>query len=328
MKCISPVLLIIFNRPLLTKKVFSVIKEARPSKLYIAADGPRPIESEEELCSEAREIISTIDWDCNVNTKFRKENIGCGLGPKSAIDWFFQNENQGIILEDDCLPSIDFFKFCDEMLLKYENDCRIMHINGSNFHKGWSNNSYSYYFSQYGYCWGWATWKRAWKYFDFYVHHYNEIEYSGLYKDFFYKNTSYKEYFKQLPANNRNDIWDYQWEFCRFIQSGLAITPNVNLVKNIGIGSGTHTMYLSKKYQNTLERKIEFPLLHPPYVLRDSIADRRYYIKFLKRGWWQFVIKIVNSFYNRRRYKKLREFIKIISKRYYLIRLSSKVTQE
>ena len=164
---ISPILFLIFNRPETTKKVFSAIKEVQPPRLYIAADGPRSEQPDEaDHCELARTIATKVDWDCEVKTLFRDQNLGIRIAVSQAIDWFFEQEPEGIILEDDCLPDQSFFWFCKELLEKYRNDTRIMHIGGTNFQFGKNRTNYSYYFSRYAHIWGWASWRRAWEYYD------------------------------------------------------------------------------------------------------------------------------------------------------------------
>jgi hypothetical protein len=163
----SPILFLIFNRPDTTKAVFESIKSIKPLKLYIAADGARGNKlGEDLLVEETRAIIQSVDWECEVKTLFRKENLGCKVAVSSAIDWFFENEEQGIILEDDCLPDASFYGFCENLLDYYKNDERVFHISGNNFQDGIIRGDGSYYFSKYNHSWGWATWRRVWKTYD------------------------------------------------------------------------------------------------------------------------------------------------------------------
>ena len=163
-----PVLFLIFNRADTTRQVFEAIERVKPKKLYVAGDGPRAdVDSDPEKCRQARQIATSVTWDCEVNTLFQSQNIGCKYGVSSGIDWFFKREEMGIILEDDTVPSQSFFFFCQELLEKYRHDHRIMHINGTNFF--WNDIQHpnaSYFFSQYGNIWGWATWRRAWELYD------------------------------------------------------------------------------------------------------------------------------------------------------------------
>ena len=153
----SPVLFLVFNRPETTRQVFEAIRTAKPPRLYIAADGPRlEREGERASCEEVRKIALEVDWECDVNTLFRVENLGCKRGPSEGISWFFEHEDEGIILEDDCLPDQSFFSFCEELLERYRNDTRIMAISGNNFQHGRKRTEYSYYFSRYFHGWGWT----------------------------------------------------------------------------------------------------------------------------------------------------------------------------
>ena len=164
----TPILFIIFNRPDTTQVVFNRIKEIKPKYLFIAADGPRlNVSDEVEKCEETREIINQIDWDCELKTLFRDRNLGCGMGVSSAITWFFDYVEQGIILEDDCLPDLTFFEFTALMLEKYKDNNKIKMISGTNYFFNKVKSKESYYFSKCFFIWGWATWKRAWSEFDF-----------------------------------------------------------------------------------------------------------------------------------------------------------------
>jgi hypothetical protein len=279
----TPVLLVIFNRPKTTQLVFEAIRQAKPPRLYIAADGPRKhVASDIKNCAEARKIVEKIDWDCKVETFFRNENMNCGVGPSSAFTWFFEHEEEGIILEDDCLPSQSFFWFCQELLEYYRYDTRVMHIGGNNFLNGWrKDNDYSYYFSRSGHIWGWATWRRAWEKFDFNIKNYTKAKQGGFFQ-YYFLNPTEKIYrlkkFNKTIANKNTDWWDYQWDFARYSNSGLAIVPHVNLVKNIGFGNvATHTTNANSKNSLLEAHNIQFPLNHPPFMIRDVVSDRRYF---------------------------------------------------
>lgn len=284
----TAVLLVIFNRPDTTRLVFESIRKARPSRLYIAADGPRPmVKTDAAKCKQAREILKEVDWDCDVKTLFSETNLNCGVGPSSAFTWFFEHEEEGIILEDDCLPSQSFFWFCQELLERYRDDSRIMHIGGNNFLKGWQNDAdYSYYFSRSGHIWGWATWRRAWKMFDYKIKLYNELKKNDYFDDFFL-NRLEKIYrlrkFDRTVTTDRVDWWDYQWDFARYVNAGLAIVPTCNMVKNLGFGAdATHTQNGNSKSAKMDSSNIEFPLRHPPFVIRDFASDKKYFRNFIK----------------------------------------------
>lgn len=284
-----PVLLIIFNRPETTKRVFDAIRRAKPPRLYIAADGPRSgVETDITRCEEARKIVNEVDWDCEVKTLFRQRNLNCGIAPSSAFTWFFEHEEEGIILEDDCLPSQSFFWYCQELLERYRNDTRVMHIGGNNFLCGWQNDeNYSYYFSKSGHIWGWATWRRAWKNFDYNIGLYRDLRAQGYFNKYFLNGMEkiyrLRKFDKTIRADKPVDWWDYQWDFARYINSGLAIVPKVNLVKNIGFGDiATHTTNSNTDSSRLEAEEIELPLCHPPFMIRDLESERKYFKNFFK----------------------------------------------
>ena|SRR5688572_14820052 len=285
----TPVLLVIFNRPETTTLVFEAIRKAKPQRLYIAADGPRPnVKADVKRCAEARKAVSKVDWDCQVNTLFRDENLNCGVGPSSAFTWFFKHEEEGIILEDDCLPSQSFFWYCEELLQHYRDDNRIMHIGGNNFLNGWrKDNDYSYYFSRSGHIWGWATWRRAWDKFDFNLEIYNKLKKKKYFDRFFLnwleKFYRLRKFEKTVASFDKVNWWDYQWDFARYVNSGLAIIPEVNLVKNIGFNErATHTHNGNSKNAELEANDIELPLRHPPFLIRDVESERRYFKAFMQ----------------------------------------------
>ena len=274
----APVLLIIYNRPDVTKQVFEAIRKAKPPRLYIAADAPNvELENDAHKCEEARKEALNVDWPCDVLTLFRTEHLGCKLGVSQAIDWFFSSETEGIILEDDCLPSASFFWFCQELLERYRDDKRIMHIAGLNLHNGRVFDKGSYYFSRYNLVWGWATWKQAWQCYDGDMKNFESFkEHDELEKIFrstdecITRMAMYKKAY-----DGRIDTWDYQWNYATRINNALAIHPNVNLIKNIGFGEdATHTINESEYTRDNVAREISFPLRHPEFILVNRAADK------------------------------------------------------
>jgi len=273
----TPILFIIFANPDTTAQVFERIRQIRPTKLYIAADAHRP-EKQGELqrSIETRNIINHIDWDCEVKTLFQEKNLGPKIAVSTAITWFFEHEEQGVILEHDCLPDPSFFPFCEELLEKYKDDMRIGHIGGNDFLSGIVEDKLSYDFCSWAYIWGWATWRRAWKNYD--------VNFSFWEKEkdkcsFLFCNKREKIYFSSFISDvihNRNGVntWDTQWRFTLRAQSQLSIYPAVNLVQNIGIGdpNAVHTAKLSNKY-SVPPSAIFFPLKHPADVLRNKKID-------------------------------------------------------
>ena len=283
----TPILFILFNRPDTTRVVFEAIRKIKPLRLYVAADGPRPTrQTDQERCAETRDVIKGVDWDCEVKTLFREKNLGCGVGVSSAITWFYENEPEGIILEDDCLPSESFFWFCQELLEKYRHDNRVMHIGGNNFLENWpGSKEYSYYFSRNGHIWGWATWRRAWQTYDFKMKIFDQLKEKGFFDDFFLNR--FEKYYRMRKfdevRHGRLDTWDYQWDFARFVNSGLSIAPQKNLVRNIGFGAdATHTTSADGKNSDLKAMELDFPLKHPPFMLRDIERDRKYFSNFFK----------------------------------------------
>jgi hypothetical protein len=249
----TPILFLIFNRPDTTRKVFEQIKTAKPKQLFIAADGPRENNSEDKInCKLAREISENIDWPCEVHKLFREKNLGCKIAVSSAITWFFNNVEQGIILEDDCLPNQSFFEFCEQMLEQYKNNEQIMMISGTNHLKDLEI-EHDYFFSNHFQIWGWATWKRAWNKYDIEMKDWPKIIKN---KDFenIYKNKKIYKYYKDVfnyGYHNLVNTWDIQWNYTCVLNKGLSVTPKYNLVKNIGI-IGTHT---KKGYDPNLLRQ-------------------------------------------------------------------------
>lgn len=285
----TPVLLVIFNRPETTELVFDAIRKAKPHRLYIAADGPRPdVKSDVERCAQARKIVQKVDWDCEVNTLFQNTNLNCGVGPCTAFTWFFRQEEEGIVLEDDCLPSPSFFWYCEELLQRFRHDKRIMHIGGNNFLNGWrKDNDYSYYFSRSGHVWGWATWRRAWEKFDFNIGLYRKMKKEKYFSNYFLnpleKFYRLRKFDQTVSSRGTVNWWDYQWDFARYINSGLAIVPEVNLVKNIGFNDkATHTRNRNSKDAQLEANDIELPLKHPPFVIRDVESERKYFKNFIQ----------------------------------------------
>jgi len=272
----SPVLFLIFNRPEQTKRVFARIRQARPEKLFVAADGPRIDRIDEErLCTEARGVIEQVDWPCEIKTLIRGQNLGCRQAVSSAITWFFESVEAGIILEDDCLPDLSFFSFCTELLARYQNDDRVGMISGNNFGSKLYNAELSYSFSRHGLIWGWATWKRAW---DCYKTDFNELSPMeiDLIKSNISQNRRFVDYWWKGAAaaiNGDLDTWDYLWGVTRYRNNYLVVRPKANLVANIGFGvSSTHTAGVANElYIKT--QSVEFPLKHPNIVVPDKISD-------------------------------------------------------
>jgi hypothetical protein len=275
----SPILFLIFNRPESTLIVFNKIREYKPSKLYIAADGPRIDNINDiSLCSQTREIVKSIDWKCEVQYLLREENKGCKIAVSEAINWFFNHEEYGIIIEDDCLPDITFFDFCTNMLEKYINNNNIFSIGGNCFlPKKYRSIESSYFFSKHVEIWGWATWRRAWNLYDVNLTNYpSEIELlkNSNYFDNIDNFQHWNNIFNKLYTN-QIDTWDYQWVYTVWVNDGLTILPTKNLVKNIGFNQfATHTKIENKFFENFNIEPITFPLSHPLEIKRNKTNDK------------------------------------------------------
>ena len=276
----------IYNRPDLTRLVFEKIKLVKPSNLYIAADGPKIDDLvDKDLCDKSRMIVNNITWDCDVETLFRKTNLGCKKGVSTAISWFFQNVEEGIILEDDCMPDISFFQYCGELLQKYKNENRIMTISGNNFLNKKINIQNSYLFSRYNLTWGWATWRRAWNLYDI-----DMVEW----KDLRETNWLYELLEDEIAVNNRKkifdmmasgqvDTWDYAWTYTTWLYNGLCILPKTNLVSNIGFRpDATHTKNEKDIFANFPVSNMDFPLNHNPNILNDNEIDKTIFSSFFQ----------------------------------------------
>ena len=284
----TPVALLIFNRPDLTQIVFEAIAKVKPKQLFVVADGPR-FAAEAKKCEQARAVIDRVDWECDVLTNFSDTNLGCGRRPASGIEWVFSRVEEAIILEDDCLPVKSFFFFCQELLERYRNDQRIMAIGGNNFQSGQKRSAYSYHFTRYSGCWGWASWRRAWKYFDYEMKSWPEFKRTGMLKmvcEDAYEHRLWTELFDSMyETPDRKDIWDYQWKYACWSQNGLAIEPSVNLVSNLGLGrsDATHTTGKNPMLDQVSQTQEMGEIKHPPFVVRHRDADA-YIFEYIAGG--------------------------------------------
>lgn len=302
----TPILFVIFNRPEPTKLVFEEIKKVKPLKLFIAADGPRSENiADIENCKNTRAIIDLIDWECEVKTLFRENNKGCGLAVSEAITWFFNEVEEGIILEDDCLPNPTFFNYCENLLSVHRYDEKVMHIGGSNFLFNNIDIADSYYYSSVAHVWGWASWRRAWKKYnynvsDFYLFVRDQKIYnyhSNKHMAEWWLEIFQKMYYKKI------NTWDYQWVYSIYNNNGVAIIPKVNLISNIGFGSeATHTFSSDSIFSKVKSDKIEMPLNHPPTIIINKIADTYFFKEVEKLPFYQkpkpkILTRIINKIF-------------------------------
>ena len=299
----TPILLIIFKRKDTALKVLDTIRKVKPKKLYIAADGWRS-EEEKIKCIDTREaVLKAVDWDCDVKTLFQDKNLGCCNGVSTAITWFFDNEEQGIILEDDIIAENSFFYYCEKLLNYYKDNEKIMHIAGDSPLDRKVGNA-SYYFATVQHCWGWASWRRAWKYYDSTM---NTISYKDTkntlkkrYKDFNIKDYWQRWFYRTADINT----WDYQWTYCIMAKGGICINPSLNLTSNIGFGAdSTHTGDPEDENANRKTYPIDIEnIIHPKEIKCDSQADfeiaiKRFNIKpfSLKHNITREIKRIINQ---------------------------------
>jgi hypothetical protein len=276
----SAVLFLVFNRPDTTKKVFEAIRKAQPPRLYVAADGPRTDKvGEHEKCEEVRQIATAVDWDCKLKTLFRENNLGCKVGESSGIDWFFEQEEEGIVLEDDVLPIRSFFPYCDELLERYRHDARVGVISGCNLVSKRFTPKESYFFSRHNHVWGWASWRRAWQYYDVTMKAWSEWRDKGGLHSISDGNKLFESYWTDILDKTFYggiNTWDYQWCFTCWYHGMVTVLPAQNQTYNIGFArpDAVHTTGNVPDYiKKSKPELLVFPLSHPVDVDRSVDAD-------------------------------------------------------
>jgi len=294
-----PILFLVFNRLDTTKQVFDMVRKVAPKKLYIASDGHRiNRENEKEKVEVVREyVLKSIDCKCEVKTLFREQNLGCGKAVSGAITWFFENEEMGIILEDDCLPSMSFFSYCKELLEYYKDNPRIYHITGNNPLIN-TETPYNYYFARIQHCWGWASWRRAWKHYSFDIKELNNFIEKKTINKIFTRNIDRNYWINIFRKMENHDIdtWDYQWTYTILKNDGICINPAKNLITNIGFGADATHMTSDDPVLNN-QQKFEIDTLKHPKKIK---INNRLIIRINK---YNFGIK--SSFYFKTKIKKL-----------------------
>jgi hypothetical protein len=301
----TPVLLMLFRRADTTQKVFDALRKIKPTKLFVAANGPRPGNNKDvEMCGAVRRIFDNVDWECEVYTNFRDTNIGMQPHWHLAIDWFFESVESGIILEDDCVPNESFFTFCGDLLERYKDNEQVMHINGSNFQFGFKRGEASYYISKYPHVWGWATWKRAWKKYDNKLSSFpvfqrnNMIDSVATDKE---EKRYWMKFFAEIYSGKRDDS-EVKWLYSIWANNGLCITPNMNMISNIGFGlNAEHTVFKDKNLgQQTVELieiiHPEISSLVPLASIRDKEADLFIFKTCFYWSFWQKLVYKLTMF--------------------------------
>jgi hypothetical protein len=293
-----------------TEKVFEQIRAIKPKYLFVAADGFRKEKvGEEEKCRLVRNMVTDIDWDCELKTLFRDENLGCGKAVSQAITWFFENVEEGIVLEDDCLPDSSFFSYCAELLNRYRQDQRVFLISGNNLiGTAWKPEWHSYFWGHPG-VWGWASWRRAWNLYDYQMEGWEKAEIKNRIRDAM-KTEGWFEYYYSMyesACNGTLDTWDIQWCYTILKNGGLTANPSVNLVKNLGFGNqSTHTSIGNHPFSDLSISTLEFPLTHPSHFITDVDFLERILLEAhpkQKKGptsvrTTSFIKKILNFFYS------------------------------
>ena len=277
-----PVLLLTFNRPNLTAQVLDAVREARPRRLFVASDGPRPnAPSDEASVQSTRALIDeAVNWPCEVLTRYLDINQGCRAGVASAVTWFFEHVEEGIILEDDCVPHLDFFCYCRALLDRYRYESQVMAIAGDNSAAlEASEQGASYAFVSQPLVWGWATWRRAWEHYDDSLEGWRSIRSDRSAQRRIWPDPVERRWqsrnLDRLLFSNRPDSWAYRWAFSVASRGGLCAVPAVNLVRNVGFGpEGTHTRDPKNSRANRPTSSI-LPLIHPNRIKRDEQAERQ-----------------------------------------------------
>jgi len=292
----TPVLLLIFNRPETTRQVFHRVRDARPTRLYLAADGPRPgVLGEMERCEDVRSIADEVDWPCRVLRLFRESNLGCKEAVSSALTWFFDNEPEGIVLEDDCLPAPDFFPYCQEILAHHRHSERVKMVSGTNYLLNSFDVAESYMFSRYFSIWGWASWSRVWRQYDSKMAEWPHKKQSWWLRQLYEPDYMVKhiERLFDLAYDGRINTWDIQMTYSCLLNDGVAVVPKVNLISNIGI-SGTHTSWDTSNHMLPVFDLYTRKIVHPVNVEPNSGYDFRLYEKLFRPSFGRTIRGLIN----------------------------------
>lgn len=297
----NAVLMLVFNRPELTKRVLDAVREAKPPRLYVSADGPRSGRQDDfENTAKVRHLFSQVDWPCEVITRFSTVNQGCRLGVSSGISWFFEHEEQGIVLEDDVLPHPDFFDYCDTLLERYKSNPKVMSICGANLVQPWYRLKASIGFTRYMCVWGWASWRRAWVHYDEKISDWPAVRsgQSAFQTSLQGFNKRFWRLVFDLVFQGRIGTWDHQWVYAHWKAGGCTVVPSQNLVLNLGFGPGaTHTSGAVPDYvQQMSVSELPRPWVYPDQVdedraLTDTISRRAHRV-----GLWTYVKLLVRAY--------------------------------
>ena len=305
----TPILFCIFNRPELTHRTFEVIKRQRPKTLLVIADGPRPhVASDVKLIHRTRDVIKSVDWPCDILTNYSEVNLGCKYRMSTGITWAFENYERLIILEDDCLPTDSFFTFCENLLEKYSDQKDVMMISGDNFQQ-MPRTNHSYYFSKWAHIWGWASWRRAWNTYDVEMASWDNVRNTNQWTKFIDCDEEKSHWFDLFDRQRAGqiDTWDFPWMYACWLNNGLCVLPEKNLVSNLGFhADATHTtdQHSSLAAMRTYPMNIKS---HPAEVARHVEADQFTWSTIFKpprakphsipkqrMSWWQRIKKLAS----------------------------------
>ena len=282
-----PILILTYNRPELLKRVFKKVAKIKPTKIYVVSDGPK--DSEDLLkVEESREFLASKDKEFEIICLYREKNLGCRKSVSNGITWFFDQEEMGIILEDDCLPSESFFEYCKELLHKYKSDNRIYSISGFNQQNEWKTENADYFFSSLGNCWGWASWRRCWKDYDVDIKDFSKFVQSNGFQNSLglHLGNIKQTMIHNGVIDNTSDSWALQWGYLRHKNHGLTCIPSRSLIQNIGFGKdATHTKHQHDAFENVIANDITFPLKENFFIVPDMEYDNLMFMKenFIKR---------------------------------------------
>lgn len=296
----TAVLLLVFNRPDTTRRVLGQIRKAQPKRLYVGCDAARSTKiGEDQVVEEVRTIVQEmVDWDCELHTLYQTQNLGCKLAVSGALSWFFEQEEMGIVLEDDCLPDLSFFSYCEELLLRFKDDESIFMISGNNFQRGNKVTPYSYYYSWLTHIWGWASWRRSWQKVDLEMKNWEAFKRNGGVSQIYPNRTYAKAWertFERYLAGKYN-TWDYPLLFASWWHRQLTVLPEVNLVSNIGFGGvNTHTSNDTQTKLSGIPAFELLNLLHNPIKKPNLVADYKTFRFYMFPSHMRKLARIIKS---------------------------------
>ena len=306
----SAILFVTFNKVEETKLVFETIRIVQPPRIYLASDGARKKKiNEVNIVESIRDyLLKSVDWECEVKTLFSEFNQGCGRGVSNAISWFFENEEMGIILEDDCLPCENFFRYCDELLIKYKDDERISVISGTNeLEKYRADKSDEYFFTRFTYIWGWASYRRVWKDYDFTLSFLPKLKEKMSYDELLYPLKKHqiakrKRMFEKIhKSKEKRNAWSFQFLCLNLMNKQFCVIPKANLISNIGFGeNATNTRELNASTSKIPYGELLFPLKEPsPFEENLNFAIDYYDDRMPKKTVFQRIYKELSRFFRK-----------------------------